>query len=396
MSIYLTNLVNLVYLCAKVCRFLYRTAVLPTLSQTNILSQTVGYKTRHIFMENPQKKSFKNYIPRIVLLLIVIAAATYAYNKYKYNQMYEVTENAQVETYTVPVVPRVGGYVNAVNMKDFEQVKKGQLLVDIDDSEQRLALVEMEAMYQQMLSDVENAKASIKNADMTINAAEANLKTTALRKDKALKDADRDVKLFSDNAITKRQTEDSKSNLEVLNAQYDSQKQDWTASKSRVAILVANLHKAESALTVQRAKIDQQKLRLTYSKIYANENGKIGRKSVEPGQFIQPGQTLATIVQDSLYWIVANFKETQISRLAIGQEVKITLDAYPELELKGKIADFSDATGAKYALLPPDNASGNFVKVTQKIPVKISIDGVEKLRDKLRAGMSLEAEVKVK
>jgi membrane fusion protein (multidrug efflux system) len=347
-------------------------------------------------MENPQKKSFKNYIPRIVLLLIVIAAATYAYNKYKYNQMYEVTENAQVETYTVPVIPRVGGYVNAVNMKDFEQVKKGQLLVDIDDSEQRLVLVEMEAMYQQMLSDVENAKASIKNADMTINAAEANLKTTALRKDKALKDADRDVKLFSDNAITKRQTEDSKSNLEVLNAQYDSQKQDWTASKSRVAILVANLHKAESALTVQRAKIDQQKFRLTYSKIYANENGKIGRKSVEPGQFIQPGQTLATIVQDSLYWIVANFKETQISRLAIGQEVKITLDAYPELELKGKIADFSDATGAKYALLPPDNASGNFVKVTQKIPVKISIDGVEKLRDKLRAGMSLEAEVKVK
>lgn len=347
-------------------------------------------------MAAPQKKSFKNYIPRIILLLIVIASATYAYNKYKYNQMYETTENAQIETYTVPVVPRVGGYVTAVNMKDFEEVKKGQLLVDIDDSEQKLALVEMEAMYQQMLTDVENAKASIRNADLTINAAEANLKTTALRKEKALKDAERDAKLFSDNAITKRQADDSKSNLEVLNAQYDSQKQDWTASKSRIEVLTSNLHKAEAALAVQRAKIDQQKLRLTYSKIYATEGGKIGRKSVEPGQFIQPGQTLATIVQDSLYWVVANFKETQIRRLAVGQEVKIVLDAYPELELKGKIADFSDATGAKYALLPPDNASGNFVKVTQKIPVKITIEGVEKLRDKLRAGMSLEAEVKVK
>jgi membrane fusion protein, multidrug efflux system len=347
-------------------------------------------------METPQKKSFKNYIPRIVLLLIVLGAAYYAYNKYKYNQTYETTENAQIETYTVPVVPRVGGYVNAVNMKDFEQVKKGQLLVDIDDSEQRLALVEMEAMYQQLLTDVENAKANIRNTDMTINAAESNLKTTALRKEKAQKDAERDAKLFSDNAVTKRQTEDSKSNLEVLNAQYDSQKQDWTASKSRIDVLNSNVHKAEAALAVQRAKIDQQKLRLTYSKIYATEDGKIGRKSVEPGQFIQPGQTLATIVQDSLYWIIANFKETQIRRLALGQEVKITLDAYPELELKGKIADFSDATGAKYALLPPDNASGNFVKVTQKIPVKITIEGVEKLRDKLRAGMSLEAEVKVK
>ena len=347
-------------------------------------------------MATPQKKSLKNYIPRIILLVIVIAAGIYAYNKYKYNQMYETTENAQIETYTVPVVPRVGGYVLSVNMKDFEQVKKGQLLVDIDDSEQKLALVEMEAMYQQMLTDVENAKASIRNADMTINAAEANLKTTALRKEKALKDAERDAKLFSDNAITKRQVDDSKSNLDVLNAQYDSQKQDWTASKSRIDVLSSNVHKAQAALAVQRAKIDQQKLRLTYSKIYATESGKIGRKSVEPGQFIQQGQTLATVVQDSLYWIVANFKETQIRRLAVGQDVKITLDTYPELELKGKIADFSDATGAKYALLPPDNASGNFVKVTQKIPVKISIEGVEKLRDKLRAGMSLEAEVKIK
>ena len=310
--------------------------------------------------------------------------------------MYETTENAQIETYTVPVVPRVGGYVLSVNMKDFEQVKKGQLLVDIDDSEQKLALVETEAMYQQMLTDVENAKATIRNADMTINAAEANLKTTALRKEKALKDAERDAKLFSDNAITKRQVDDSKSNLDVLNAQYDSQKQDWTASKSRIDVLSSNVHKAQAALAVQRAKIDQQKLRLTYAKIYATESGKIGRKSVEPGQFIQQGQTLATVVQGSLYWIVANFKETQIRRLAVGQDVKITLDAYPELELKGKIADFSDATGAKYALLPPDNASGNFVKVTQKIPVKISIEGVEKLRDKLRAGMSLEAEVKIK
>ncbi len=347
-------------------------------------------------METPQKKSFKNYIPRIILLLVLIAAGTYAYRKYQYNLLYETTENAQIETYTMPVVPRVGGYVNAVNMKDFEQVKKGQLLVDIDDSEQRLALVEMEATYQQMLTDVEIAKANIRNADLTINAAVSGLQTTALRKEKAQKDAERDAKLYADNAITKRQTEDSKSNVEVLAAQYDSQKQDWTASKSRIDVLTSNLHKAESSLAVQRAKIDQQKLRLTYSKIYASESGKIGRKSVEPGQFIQQGQTLATIVQDSLYWVIANFKETQISRLAIGQEVKLSLDAYPGLEVKGKIADFSDATGAKYALLPPDNASGNFVKVTQKIPVKISIEGVEKLRDKLRAGMSLEAEVKIK
>ena len=347
-------------------------------------------------METPQKKSFKNYIPRIVLVLILIAAGFYAYQRYQYNLKFETTDNAQIETYTVPVVPRVGGYVNAVTMKDFEQVKKGQLLVDIDDREQQLALAEMEAVYQQLLTDVENAKANIRNTNMTINAAETNIKATVLRKEKAQKDAERDAKLFADNAVTRRQSDDSKSNLDILNAQYEGQKQDVLASRSRIDILASNVHKAEAALAVQKSKIDQQKLRLTYSKVYATENGKIGRKSVEPGQFIQPGQTLATIVQDSLYWVIANFKETQIQRLSIGQEVNLKLDAYPDLELKGKIADFSDATGAKYALLPPDNASGNFVKVTQKIPVKIAIDGVEKYRDKLRSGMSLEVEVKVK
>jgi membrane fusion protein, multidrug efflux system len=186
----------------------------------------------------------------------------------------------------------------------------------------------MEAMYQQMLTDVENARASIKNNNMTIGAAESNLKTTILRKEKAQKDAERDAKLFADNAITKRQYDDSKANLDILAAQYDGQGQDVSASKSRLDILVANLHKAEAALAVQRAKIDQQKLRLTYSKVYATESGKIGRKSVEPGQFIQPGQTVATIVQDSLYWVVANFKETQISSLAVGQEVKIKLQTF--------------------------------------------------------------------
>ncbi|UTA68295.1 MULTISPECIES: HlyD family secretion protein [Emticicia] len=347
-------------------------------------------------MATPQKKSIKNYIPRIILLIVVLAAGIYAYQSYKYGQGHESTDNAQIETYSVPVVPRVGGYVNTVNMKDFEQVKKGQLLVDIDDQEQQLALAEMEAVYQQLLTDVENAKANIKNTKMTISAAETNLKATALRKDKARRDSERDAKLLADNAITRRQAEDSQSGLDVLNAQYDGQKQDIAATKSRLDILGSNLHKAEAALAVQKAKIDQQRLKLTYSKIYATENGKIGRKSVEPGQYIQPGQTLATIVQDSLYWVVANFKETQISRLAIGQQAVIKLDAFPDLELTGKIIDFSDATGAKYALLPPDNASGNFVKVTQRIPVKIAIDHVEKYRDKLRAGMSLEVEVKLK
>ena len=368
MSTYLTNIVNLVYLCGII--------------------QEINR------METPEKKS--SIIPKIILPLILIAAGYYGYKRYVHAQAFETTENAQVETYTVPVVPRVGGYVTLVNMKDFGTVKKGELLLEIDNQEQKLALAEMEATYKQLLTDVESAKATIESAKLSLNAAEANTQATVLRKEKALRDVERDAKLLADNAITKRQADDSKANLDIIGAQYDGQKVDLIATRGKFGVFDASLHRAEAALAVQKARMEQQKLKITYSRIYAAESGKIGRKSVEPGQIVQVGQTVATIVQDSLYWVIANFKETQIRRLAVGQVVSLKLDAYPDLEVKGKIVDFSDATGAKYALLPPDNASGNFVKVTQKIPVKIAIDNVDKIRDKLHAGMSLEAEVKIK
>jgi membrane fusion protein, multidrug efflux system len=137
-------------------------------------------------------------------------------------------------------------------------------------------------------------------------------------------------------------------------------------------------------------------LRLTYMRAMSPISGRIGKKNMEPGQYIQPGQILCTVINDSEYWIVANFKETQIERLHEGLPVEIKLDAYPERKIMGKIESMSEATGAKFALLPPDNASGNFIKVTQRVPVKISLDNPTDLKDILRAGLSAEIEVKVK
>lgn len=338
----------------------------------------------------------RKYLPRVILLGLLTYGAYYGYNAYQNAQTYQTTDNAQIETYLVPVLPRIAGYVKSVGMKDYESVKKGQLLVEIDDAEQQLSLVEMQATYQQMLTDVENARANIRNTDLSLKAGEATLKTTALRREKAKKDADRDGKLYADNAVTRKQTDDSQSNYEVLSSQYEASAEDLTANRSRLDILRSILRKAEAQLAVQQAKIDQQKLRLTYSKVFASTSGKIGKKNVEPGQYIQPGQNLATIVQDSLYWVIANFKETQLGKLKLGQEAEIKIDAYPNLAIKGKVSSFSDATGAKFALLPADNASGNFVKITQRVPVRIEIQNPEKYRDVLRAGLSLEVAVKVK
>ena len=201
---------------------------------------------------------------------------------------------------------------------------------------------------------------------------------------------------MADNAITRKQGDDSKSNAEILSAQYDAGQEDILTAKSRMPILQASLHKAESSIAIKKVKIEQQKLRLSYSKVYAPSSGRIGKKNVEAGQFIQAGQPLMTIVQDASFWVVANFKETQMSNLKIGDETELKLDAYPDKILKGRIISISEATGAKSSLLPADNASGNFVKVTQRVPVKIEILDLDKNKGMLRAGLSLEVSVPIK
>ncbi len=345
-------------------------------------------------MEN--QNPIKTYLPRIILFCVLAVGLYLGYSKYQYAQAHEDTDNAQVETYFVPVLPRMAGYVKAVNVKDYEVVKKDELILEIDSDEAKLALDEMEADLLQAQTDVENAKANISNLSMTVKSNEANLKANYLRKEKARKDADRDAALVSENAITRKQGDDSKSAYEVLSAQYEAGLADISAVKSRMPILQAALHKAEATLAVKKVKIEQQKLKLTYSKVYAPTSGRIGKKSVEAGQFIQAGQPLMTIVQDTTFWVVANFKETQVSRLKIGGEAELKLDAYPNRILKGKIISIAESTGAKTSLLPPDNASGNFVKVTQRVPVKIEIHDLEKNKDILRAGLSLEVSVDVK
>ena len=149
------------------------------------------------------------------------------------------------------------------------------------------------------------------------------------------------------------------------------------------------MEKTTAALAVKQARIEQTKLKISYTKIFAPQSGKIGKKNISEGQFVQAGTPLFSIVDDSTYWIVANFKENQIQHLTPGKSVDIEIDALPDLKLKGTIQSVSDATGAKFSLLPPDNASGNFVKVTQRVPVKIEINDIAKYKTLLRAGLSV-------
>lgn len=339
------------------------------------------------------KTNVRTIVIRIILVLALGAGAFFGVKKIIYELHHESTDNAQVEARLVPVLPRVAGYIKALYVEDYSTVKKDSLLAEIDDSELALQLEEMEADLNQAKTDIENARASLANARVSVGSAKANLTVAETRKAKASADLQRDQALYTDAAITKKQFDDSKANADILAQQYEVTKNEVTVAESKLAVLEAQLKKAEAQIAVKQARIDQQKLKLSYCKIYATSDGKIGRRNIDAGQFVQAGAPLFTIVNDQDFWIVANFKETQIKHMKIGDEVHVKFDAYPDMDVTGRIESFSDATGAKFSLLPPDNATGNFVKVTQRIPVKVVFADEAKIKDKLRAGMSVEVSV---
>lgn len=346
--------------------------------------------------EQAATKEKKSPVRTIVIILVLLVAGYFGYKKINFVLTHETTDNAQIETQITPVLPRVAGYVKSISVKDYDSVNTGQLVVELDDAELQTQLLEMEADYRQAEVDVVNAKAALNNAVVSLRVNKGNIDLSQMRRKKAEDDLKRDQSLYADQAITKKQLDDSKFNLETAGQQVENSKTDLTAAESRIAVLQANIQKAAAGLDVKKAKIEQTKLKLTYTKIYSPQAGKIGKKNVSEGQYVQAGTPLFSIVNDTTYWVIANFKENQLKKLYPGKEVDIEIDAFPDQKIKGTIESLSDATGAKFSLLPPDNASGNFVKVTQRVPVKIQIKDIDKYRKMLRAGLSVFVSAEVK
>lgn len=337
--------------------------------------------------ELTQKKK-RSPIRIIVLSLVLIAGGYFGYTKISFAMSHETTDNAQVETMITPVLPRVSGYVKTVAVSDYDSVKESQLVVTLDDDEMQTQLLQMEADYKSSEADILNARASLNTTTTSITVNKGNITLGEVKKQQAQEDYERNQKLFADQAITRKQLDDSRFALEVANQQLINAKNDYVSADSRVAVSNAAIQKAEAALDIKKAAIQQQKLKISYTKIYSPVAGKLGKKNITAGQYVQAGTPLFSIVNDSTYWIVANFKETQIKKFHPGMPVEIELDAYPDAKITGTIESLSDATGAKFSLLPPDNSSGNFVKVTQRVPVKILINDVPRYKDILRAGLS--------
>ncbi len=345
--------------------------------------------------EAKPKRSRKIIFP-IIMGVILVVGGIFGYNKWNYAQHHESTDDAQLTGNINPISPRVSGYIKDLRVDDYQQIKKGDTMVILDDRDLKIKV-------DQAQSALDNAKAAIAVTQANVGASQSGFETATdaikaaqVRLDQAQTDFDRISSLYNDKAITKRDYDNAKSALDAAKTDLQSQKSKYTTVQKNYDASNESVKVAQSTVAQRQADLDYAKLQLSYCYILAPVSGTVSQKNVQPGQLVQIGQPLFSIVDTSI-WIVANFKETQVGDIKIGQDVEVNVDAFGSKPLNGKVVDFSAATGAKFALLPPDNATGNFVKIVQRVPVKIVVTGGDKEVIKaLRPGMSVSVDVKTK
>lgn len=350
------------------------------------------------FMETEEKtQSLAGKASRTLIVAgIAIGAIYFTYHKVDHALHFESTDNAQIETNSIPVISRISGYVRDFSLLDYQKVKKGDTLAIIDDSDFVLAVQQAQADLLAARADLASAEAQLPTIGSNRSVAAAGVSVEEVGLDKAKRDMARDEALYNDGSITLRQLENSQSAYKTAVSLLASSKTRVQQAGVQTGEANAQIQRAKATIAARETALERAKLDLSYTRIIAPSTGKLGKTNLKPGQYVQGGQQLFGLVSNDKYWIVANFKETQLEYMKVGQPVKIEVDGYPNQEISGKISGFSDATGAKFSLLPPDNSTGNFVKVTQRVPVTIEIDNAEALAGVLKAGLSVEVDVKVK
>ena len=341
--------------------------------------------------ENTPKKSSK--VMPIILGLLLIAGLGFGIKEYIYYSKHEDTDDAQIDGDISPVVARVGGYVDTIMFEENQHVTQGQLLVKLDDRDYKVKL-------EQALSTQKLAGASVGVSESQIYATEANSATAKanvenaqIKLAQAQRDYDRYANLVKDGSVTKQAFEQAQVTRDAAQAALHAAQEQYKAAQEQVTGTKNQLNVTNSGVTQKQGDIDFAKLQLSYTNIVAPSSGIASKKNVQIGQLVQAGQTLFSVVDDNSLFITANFKETQMDHLRSGEKVDIVVDAFPDTKIEGTVYNFAPATGAKFSLLPPDNATGNFVKVVQRVPVKIKINAPKEIMDKLRPGMSVAVSV---
>jgi len=352
----------------------------------------------------------KNKILPIILGVLIVIGAVFGITEYRYASKHIDTDDAQIDGDISPVVARVGGYVKDINFEENTKVNQDQVLVTLDDRDYKIKLEQAQAGQLGANAGVGVSQAQIvattantSTAKANIEAAKSNVEAANVKLNLAQKDFNRYANLIKDGAITQQAFDQAKANKEsaeaakaAAEAAYHAAQDQYNTAVKQVGTTQSQLGVSSSGVTQRQSDVDFAKLQLSYTEIKAPATGIVSKKNVQKGQLVQAGQSLFAIVNENSLFVTANFKETQLEKLHAGLKVKITVDAFEDQPIDGVVYNFAPITGAKGSLLPPDNATGNFVKVVQRVPVKIKIESKDKeILEKLRPGMSVKVSVSV-
>lgn len=357
-----------------------------------------------------KKKTNKKFI--VIISVLVTIGVIYGGYKIIHSLSHEETDDAQIQANMNPIIPHVGGFIEKVYVTDNQKVKKGDTLFVIDNKDYLVKLEQAEAQLAAAKSSVSVSEASIGSykantatAAAQVSSAASNIETAKTKLWRATNDFERYENLYKNHSITAQQYEqalaakqEAEQQVKMLESQQKATQSQQNAAAQQTHISEQQVSVAEANVKSAQAQVDAAKLNVNYTIVTAPIDGQLSNVSLQVGQFVQAGQSLFYLVNTSEKWVVANFKETQLEKMEIGQKVIITADAYPGEEFEAEVSAFSPATGARFSLLPPDNATGNFVKTIQRLPVKIDFtknNDSEKLQ-KLRSGMNVVADVHLK
>lgn len=339
-------------------------------------------------------RKVKKLIYNIVIVCLLAAGLIYVCSRF-FHPGVEYTDNAQVKQHITPVNTRVQGFIQRICFDEYKPVHKGDTLVIIEDTEFRLRLAQAEADLANALAGQEATTAGIATTQNNLSVNDAGIAEVRVQLENARRELERYKRLLAEDAVTRQQYDNIATAYEATKARYEQVSRVKHSTSLTKNEQTHRLGQNEAAVRLAQAAVELARLNLSYTVITATCDGVTGRKDIHEGQLVQPGQTMVDIVDGTNLWVIANYRETQLPHIHEGDRVTLTADAVPGITYTGTVESISDATGAAFSLIPQDNATGNFVKVEQRVPVRISLAGNDPERLKLlRAGFNVECKVK--
>ena len=327
-----------------------------------------------------------------IVALVILLVATTRWNEWQGAPGWKTTDDAYLQADLTPISAKVAGYVRAVPVQDFDHVHAGQLIAQVVDDDYRATVAQAQAAVAAAQAQIQTLEAQKTLQAANVAAARAVSQATAANLAQNGRDIARQQRLLSAGSSSVEAAEKLTTARAQLSAQLAQNQAQAEAAQRQIAVLTAQEAQARAAIAAQQAALSTAQINLGYTRIVAPDDGVLGQRQVRPGQFVPVGGQITTLTPPRV-WVIANYKETQLTHMAVGQKAQVRVDTFPGHVMTGHVQAFAPGSGAQYALLPPDNATGNFTKVVQRVAVKIVIDDADGLEDRLRPGLSVVVKV---